>query len=203
MADREGVDVTKRTGKLVYLLYCAAGCGTKLTGQQRRVCSERCRDKLRSPRRTPKPKVPPWQHREKFRSLRYNDSGLRCCNGCGLYRPDSEFGRNPKRWDGLHTECKACFRERHTRTRYKVSYADLLASQDGKCAMCGVSQCATGHRFSIDHDHSCCPGVGSCGKCVRGALCRKCNGALGFYEDRVTRDLADAYLARSRRAGVS
>ena len=35
---------------------------------------------------------------------------------------------------------------------------------------------------SIDHDHRCCPGAQSCGKCVRGILCGRCNTALAHYE---------------------
>lgn len=31
----------------------------------------------------------------------------------------------------------------------------------------------------IDHDHDCCKGVYSCGKCVRGIVCYYCNFLLG------------------------
>lgn len=37
--------------------------------------------------------------------------------------------------------------------------------------------------FHVDHDHSCCSGVKSCGKCVRGLLCGNCNLFLGFLKD--------------------
>lgn len=30
----------------------------------------------------------------------------------------------------------------------------------------------------VDHDHACCPRSNSCGKCVRGILCRECNKLL-------------------------
>lgn len=27
----------------------------------------------------------------------------------------------------------------------------------------------------VDHDHDCCPGGWSCGRCVRGLICSECN----------------------------
>lgn len=35
----------------------------------------------------------------------------------------------------------------------------------------------------VDHDHSCCPGQKTCGKCVRGAICSRCNSGLGMFQD--------------------
>jgi hypothetical protein len=53
----------------------------------------------------------------------------------------------------------------------------------------------------VDHDHACCPGRKSCGKCVRGLLCNGCNAALGLAAEdpKVLRTLAD-YIERAKNA---
>jgi len=71
--------------------------------------------------------------------------------------------------------------------RYNISverYQELLKEQDYKCKICGKlhSEDKRGV-LTVDHDHSCCPGATSCGKCVRGLICNECNRGLGFFKD--------------------
>jgi hypothetical protein len=62
----------------------------------------------------------------------------------------------------------------------------LLESQGGACAACGEANSAK-RNLHIDHDHACCPGTYSCGKCVRGLLCSQCNTALGLLKDDINK----------------
>lgn len=75
------------------------------------------------------------------------------------------------------------------RTRYSIRshgleperYDEMLAEQGEACALCHQPQGDA--RLFIDHDHACCPGTFSCGRCVRGLLCRSCNTGLGTFRD--------------------
>lgn len=64
----------------------------------------------------------------------------------------------------------------------RTEYYNLLDKQAGGCAICG-KQCKSGRRLAVDHDHNCCPGKRSCGKCIRGLLCGVCNPGLGYFQD--------------------
>ncbi len=63
-------------------------------------------------------------------------------------------------------------------------YQTLYSYQGGTCAVC---RRATGKskKLSVDHDHACCDGPVSCGKCCRGLLCGICNKMLGAARDSV------------------
>ena len=63
-------------------------------------------------------------------------------------------------------------------------YDNMLSSQNGVCAIC-QQVCKTKKGLAIDHDHSCCPGGKSCGKCIRGLLCSNCNRALGMFQENI------------------
>lgn len=88
---------------------------------------------------------------------------------------------------------------RHVQGRYQVTPEQVEAlweAQGRACGWCGRALSgASTRRPSIDHDHACCPGVASCGKCVRGLLCAKCNRFLGYLgDDPVTVERGADYL---------
>jgi len=68
--------------------------------------------------------------------------------------------------------------------KYKMTrqmYLDMLEQQNGVCAIC--SQPPSRNWLAVDHDHACCPGTKTCGKCIRGLLCGGCNSFLGRVND--------------------
>jgi hypothetical protein len=84
-----------------------------------------------------------------------------------------------------------------TLRRYSLTpemYDKILADQGNACKGCGTVP-PLGINLQVDHDHGCCPGNKSCGKCIRGLLCMKCNTILGKAGDNpaILRALA-AYL---------
>jgi hypothetical protein len=63
-----------------------------------------------------------------------------------------------------------------------VQYTELMTSQKGKCAICKI-EFTERIKPHVDHNHSCCPTQKTCGKCIRGLLCTKCNTMLGHAND--------------------
>jgi hypothetical protein len=62
-------------------------------------------------------------------------------------------------------------------------FESLLASQEGKCAVCRRAEPGGKGRWHVDHDHSCCGKKRACKSCIRGLLCFSCNVALGYLGD--------------------
>ena len=68
-------------------------------------------------------------------------------------------------------------RESKLKCKYGLSHEDWLAmweGQDGKCKICEKPFINLSKAF-VDHDHK-------TGK-IRGLLCSKCNGGIGFFDD--------------------
>lgn len=80
----------------------------------------------------------------------------------------------------------------------KESYARMLAEQGGTCAICPATVAdSRGFNLHVDHDRACCPGRGSCGRCVRALLCSKHNAMLGHLGDSIAE--AEAVVGYLRR----
>lgn len=80
--------------------------------------------------------------------------------------------------------CSVCQLFHSQASRYGLTARQLKAMYDkqgNRCAICDRDQGK--RKLSVDHDHSCCSGQTSCGKCVRALICNPCNVALGMMRD--------------------
>jgi Recombination endonuclease VII len=82
-----------------------------------------------------------------------------------------------------------------------AGFKRILARQNNSCAICKRDRPDGRGSWHVDHDHDCCPGERSCGKCVRGLLCMRCNFLLGYSkEDQSILDNAKEYLIRHAKS---
>lgn len=106
------------------------------------------------------------------------------CHPCAQTRLKAERAADPQRFADYRLNA---YRNRGGRYRAhkttKVAMAALLAEQGGLCPVCADPiDLADTRKTAIDHDHSCCPGTYSCGKCIRGILHHRCNVLVGHME---------------------
>jgi hypothetical protein len=110
-----------------------------------------------------------------------------------------------ERKEGVRRDCRTCRTEqakvwrvgkidkrdpmhiwaRNLKAYYKLTpeqWQVMYDTQLGVCAICEQSE-KSGKRLAVDHNHECCKGKKSCGKCVRGLICRSCNNGLGRFKD--------------------
>lgn len=137
------------------------------------------------------------------------------CRKCGTAKPLDEFwaGNGPH---GRQSYCKPCLtesnrinrrkarrrnperaymqaREYGLRQNYSMTlerFDEMLAAQDGACAICGSTEPGGGRKhMAVDHDHA----TGQ----VRALLCNPCNRGIGLLGDDAARVRAAAlYLER-------
>lgn len=128
------------------------------------------------------------------------------CSVCKKEKSLSNFGKRKDSKDGKLSRCKSCesirvkewqannqeYKKEYARvrrfTRHGISeelFKQILEKQNNLCAICKKPPFTEGTQPNIDHDHKCCPGQWSCGNCIRGILCNRCNSALGFLDDSI------------------
>lgn len=122
---------------------------------------------------------------------------MRVCKKCEEEKPLEDFpdykmpvkGKDPVIRQ-RHT-CRTCFNRgvvewfdenptakvrSHIKRTYGLDFDEYRDLMKNGCEVCGTFE-----GLCVDHDHSCCPEKGySCGKCIRGALCRAHNLAEGY-----------------------
>ena len=105
------------------------------------------------------------------------------CGSCKFWVVLEEFSPKSDR-TALSSVCKRCATlRRHNITARE--YDEMLFKQKGRCAACGDFP-REGTRLAVDHDHACCPSSrDTCGNCIRGLLCERCNWTLGKVNDSV------------------
>ena len=125
---------------------------------------------------------------------------LKLCKKCGEKKPLESFSKDKQSKDGKQWCCKVCDITRRLEHRvanpdqlratrlagYSMTindYSSLFVKQNGQCAICYMP---SDSNFHVDHDHACCSGPKSCGVCVRGLLCTRCNLMLGIAKDSVS-----------------
>lgn len=111
------------------------------------------------------------------------------CSVCGAVKIRVRTGkRSPECMTKRLADKREGGRQATLRRRYKMTeeeFSALAEAQNGRCAICRTESPGSLGVWSIDHDHSCCPGKITCGKCVRGLLCTGCNTALGRLQDNI------------------
>lgn len=134
-------------------------------------------------------------HRTKAEVATRDPDGRKQCPVCSLWLPLDAFY---SRGDAVDYRCRSCVSISQYKAKYGLTpqdIADLLESQGG-CAICHRDSPPYDQNWHVDHDHSCCAGVYTCGNCIRGILCGPCNNALGYFEDSAERlESAKNYLA--------
>lgn len=138
---------------------------------------------------------------EAFRLFDPPGCAVKVCTKCKIGKPLDEFGKRPERPWATKSWCKSCHnadnanRQRHHRavdpaaetarlrrkdlkSRFGVTlewFDSLLASQGGRCAICGTDTPGGRGAFHVDHCHT----TGA----VRRLLCHNCNVGLGHFRD--------------------
>ena len=133
------------------------------------------------------------------------DATEKMCPRCGNTKPIDQFGlRSNGTPKGYCRNCEAQYQATHAATthgreqrrvarskwndgnhgyflnyRYGITvedYDQMLADQDGRCAICGTDEPGSGNvKWAVDHCHDSLK--------VRGLLCTTCNTGLGYFKD--------------------
>jgi hypothetical protein len=140
-------------------------------------------------------------NRKNGETLIRDKNGNKKCINCNEFFPETAFAWHGGTKDKKQPYCSPCISIRRMYNHYGLTKQDIEAiinKQDG-CGICKTKNPNGKNGWHVDHDHSCCPGVKTCGRCIRGVLCSFCNKALGQFNDSIE-NLKNAinYLEKSK-----
>lgn len=133
-----------------------------------------------------------------FNKAKENMDGLKSiCNTCRNRKRRENYPNEQQKLIDRQKQSRKNNPKKHRgydmKKRFGMTWEDFdkrFAEQGFKCAGCGdIESGEKSGSWHIDHDHSCCPlpNRKTCGKCVRGILCKTCNLSLGQVKDSITR----------------
>lgn len=168
---------------------CVPGCTCKkhVSAAGRSKCPEGCTCK-----RHARPKKIRWESAEEKRAY------------------DREYMRKRRADPEIAEKGREASRDYVRRNPYWVKYRmskddweRMFARQGGKCYLCNDELIRDSRKSThIDHDHMCCPGDRTCGKCVRGIACSWCNQGIGQFRDDPDRMIRAASALRAANTRV-
>lgn len=154
---------------------------------------------------------------------------LLSCSMCKEMKPTCDFSKANNTSRGYYAYCKPCRKayaannrehireygrvrystmpERYSNNYYLKAYgitleekSEMLRRQGGVCGICKTDDPGGRNgQWVVDHDHACCPGRETCGKCMRSLLCDRCNKSIGLFEDDPSLlEIAAAYLRNTK-----
>jgi hypothetical protein len=142
-----------------------------------------------TPRRSRQPTSSSSKSRRGKSSEPSKPSTQKPCKDCGSTTRKSTYP-GPRCYTCHHKKRKGTSDQRRltyvakqynlTPEQYEALRSQLRRNDRGQyiCPLCDRNQARC-----VDHDHKCCPGKISCGKCVRGLICSPCNKFLGHLRD--------------------
>lgn len=128
----------------------------------------------------PRPKIPTCGHP----TAKHIARGM--CSKCYEHHRNQTLKRRRQMEGWKRTYTKDQRRKWHLKSVYSLSSQRseaIFSAQNNSCAICRTPLPA---RHAVDHDHNCCSTHKSCGNCVRGFLCIRCNTLVGIRENNPT-----------------
>ncbi len=125
---------------------------------------------------------------------RYASKSLLCTGHYQRLQKTGRLGSDPIRV-ARERDVNRTQKDRSLWSHYRMTleqYEQILEGQNHTCPICSEVE---PRKWHVDHDHSCCSGRNSCGGCIRGIICERCNIHIGYIEKYLqNRESFDNYL---------